>query len=339
MKRERTYRRMTWTDRLKIDALYNAGHSYHFIAKQLGFSTSSIYTEIQHGLYLHMGAELTKRPYHYSAKLAQDYADNQATSKGVEIKLGHNHTYARYIAQEVCKGHSLDAIVGTLRRQGKWTVSTPTLYRYVDKGYIPGITNKNLPEKPRRKQKHKKIRPAARPPKGLSIEQRPQEINRRITFGHWEMDSVIGKAKGNRESFLVLTERKTRFEIILRAQGKTSAATVKCLESTLSKFPQGTFQTITVDNGSEFQDCEGMERNRVRIYYCHPYCSAERGSNERANRIIRRYFPKGQSLRKYTQNDCDRVAADMNSMPRRILDYATAAELFAAELANLKTSP
>lgn len=282
-----------------------------------------------------MGAECTRRPYLYSAKLAQDYADCQATSKGVEIKLGHNHAYAQYIAQEVRKGHSLDAIAGRLRRDGSWTVSTPTLYRYVDRGYIPGITNKDLPEKPRRKRRINHVRPAVRPPKGLSIENRPHEINQRLTFGHWEMDSVIGKAKGHKESFLVLTERKTRFEIILRAQGKTSAATVKCLASTLSKFQKGTFKTITVDNGSEFQDCAGMERNHVRVYYCHPYCSSERGSNERANRIIRRYFPKGQSLAKYTQRDCDRVAADMNSMPRKILAYATAAELFAAELAIL----
>ena len=64
------------------------------------------------------------------------------------------------------------------------------------------------------------------------------------------------------------------------------------------------FRSITVDNGSEFQDCAGMERSkrarkpRTKSYYCHPYSAYERGSNEHMNRIIRRFFPKGQALMK-----------------------------------------
>ena len=154
------------------------------------------------------------------------------------------------------------------------------------------------------------------------------------------MDSVIGRAEGQAESLLVLTERKTRYEIILRIREKTSSATVSALERTLSKFPKGTFQTITVDNGSEFQDCYGMEHDkkgnkRLQVYYCHPYTSCERGSNERNNRIIRRYFPKGQSLKRVTQKQCDYVANLINTMPRKILGYHTAQELFEQELAAL----
>ena len=162
-----------------------------------------------------------------------------------------------------------------------------------------------------------------------------------MSFGHWEMDSVIGKAKGKRQSLLVLTERMTRFEIIVRAASKTSAATVSALERTLSKFPQGTFKTITVDNGSEFQDCYGMEHDkrgnrRLTVYYCHPFSSCERGSNERNNRIIRRFFPKGRSMSSVTQKDCDRAAAAINAMPRKILDYRTAAQLFEQEIVKLQ---
>lgn len=340
-KRDAAYHRISWIDRLKIEALYNAGHTYRFIADQTGFSVSSVHSEIQHGLYPHMGAECTRRPLRYSAQLGQDYADVQATSKGVEIKLGHNHAYARYIASEVRQGHSLDSIVGSLRLRGEWTVSTPTLYRYVDRGYIPNLTNKHLPEKPRRKPRKNHVRPAARPPAGTSIERRPLIVSSRTTFGHWEMDSVIGKNKGKRQSFIVLTERLTRFEVIFRVSSKTAAATVRAFECALAKFPKGTFQTVTVDNGCEFADCHGLEygkhkEKRVAVYYCHPFCSCERGSNERQNRVIRRYFPKGHSLAKYTQKDCDRVASGINSMPRKILGYATSADLFAQEIAKLQ---
>ena len=83
------YRRLDWSDRLRIEALYNAGNTCNLIAKHLGFAPSTIYREIKHGLYEHMGAECTKRPYHYSAQIAQDYADYQSTAKGVGISSVH----------------------------------------------------------------------------------------------------------------------------------------------------------------------------------------------------------------------------------------------------------
>lgn len=343
MKRQQkqpAYRRLTWTDRLIIERLFNNGHSRHFIARELNRSVSSISDEIRHGLYTHLGAETTRRPEHYSAQIAQDYADWQATIKGPALKLDKHYDYAYYVAAQIKQGRSPDQITGTLRREGKWTVSTPTLYRYIDRGYIPGITNQNLLEKPGRKPAAKEETTAARAPKGTSIERRPHEVSARSTFGHWEYDSVIGKAEGKQESLIVLTERLTRYEIIVRALDKTSASAVRALNWALANYPPGTFKTITVDNGSEFQDCKGMEHDaqgnkRLSVYYCHPYSSCEQGSNERNNRIVRRFFPKGQSLSHATQEDCDRAAAWMNDMPRKILGYATARERFQAELAKL----
>ncbi|MDY2930060.1 MAG: IS30 family transposase, partial [Clostridiaceae bacterium] len=87
------------------------------------------------------------------------------------------------------------------------------------------------------------------------------------------------------------------------------------------------------DNGSEFADSKGIEfspdgSRRLYAYYCHPYTSCERGSNENANKIIRRFFPKGKSLEKCTSKDCKRVMDYMNNLPRKVLGYRTAAELF-----------
>lgn len=340
MKNTPAYRRMTQTDRLIIERLYNNGASYRSIASVTGFAVSSIHAEIKHGLYPHLGAETSRRPLHYSADIAQQYSEFQATAKGPSLKLAHNHTYANFISSQIRKGCSPDQIAGTLKKSGKWTVSTATLYRYIDRGYIPNVTNRDLREKPKHKRTYRPIK-AKRPPKGTSIERRPSIVSTRQTFGHWEMDSVIGKAKGQRQSLLVLTERMTRCEIILRTFGKSSAATVHALNALIPGFPAGTFKTITVDNGSEFQDCYGMEHDengqkRLTVYYCHPFSSCERGSNERNNRIIRRYFPKGKSLYHVTQADCDCVAAQINAMPRKILGYATAQELFDQELAKLR---
>ena len=146
------------------------------------------------------------------------------------------------------------------------------------------------------------------------------------------MDSVIGKVKGKKQSLLVLTELKTRFEIIFRTSAKTSAATVSALSKIVRRFPSGTFQTLTVDNGSEFQDADGIQSLVPALYYCHPYTSCERGSNENTNRLIRRYLPKGQSMRKITQRDCDSISRNLNNMHRKVLGYRTAAELFEEHL-------
>ena len=94
-------------------------------------------------------------------------------------------------------------------------------------------------------------------------------------------------------------------------------------------FPR-VFQTITVDNGSEFADCPGIERSilaegsRTKCYYCHPYSSWERGSNENLNRMIRRKFPKGTSFADVTRKQVQNVEDWMNNYPRKVLGYLTA---------------
>ena len=94
------------------------------------------------------------------------------------------------------------------------------------------------------------------------------------------------------------------------------------------------FQSITVDNGTEFQDCAGMERSkrarkpRTKVYYCHPYSAYERGSNENMNRIIRRFFPKGTNFDKVTAAEVSEVAEWLANYPRRILGWKTPQMLF-----------
>ena len=333
--KERKYRRITWTERLIIEKQYNNKASYSAIAKLLNRAVSSIRYEIKKGMYFHRHTHTWKDIPKYSADKAQQKTDWEATSKGQMLKLGNNHKYAKYVSQQIKQGHSPNTIVETLRNQKQWTVSTPTLYRYIDQGLIPEITNQDLWEKSTRKRSYNKVRKAKRPPKGVSIENRPKSINTRQQFGHWEMDCVIGKAKGHGETVLTLTERKTRYEIIAKLYTRTTKEVAQALKAIVWKYPKGTFKTITVDNGSEFSDYETMKAIVPEIYYCHPYCSSERGTNERHNRIIRRFFPKRQSMKKRTQGDCEYVASYMNNIPRQILNYATPHQRFQAEIDKL----
>lgn len=160
---------------------------------------------------------------------------------------------------------------------------------------------------------HKK---GARASAGTSIEERPEEVNTRATIGHWEMDSVLGK-KRTKPALLVLSERYSRKEIIIKVKDHTAASAVRSLDRLERKMGspafRSVFQSITVDNGSEFADAAGMEQScrsqgqRTKVYYCHPYSSWERGTNENTNGLIRRWFPKGTDFTKVTTQEIQKV--------------------------------
>jgi len=173
-------------------------------------------------------------------------------------------------------------------------------------------------------RKHKKVL-------GMSIEERPESIETRKEFGHWEIDTVEGH-KSNDDALLTLVERKTRNKIIRRIQSNTSPAVTDALQEIFAEYPkvQDVFRTITADNGSEFSELsEQGEGLQIDVYFCHPYASWERGSNERHNGLMRRFIKKGQPIHSYTNKKLEEVEDWMNTLPRRILNYQAPGEAFA----------
>ena len=189
------YRRMTWTDRLIIEKHFNAGASYRVIAQITGFTVGAVYREVQRGLYDHLDSRTYDFQKRYSAKIADDDAQYQSTARCGVIKLGHNHAYAQSVSARIISGESPDAIIGDMRNKQQWTVSTTTLYRYIDSGYIPGVTNKNLINKSRRKRTYHKVR-ASRAPVGTSIESRPQIV---LTAPHSDTGKWIALSARQKE--------------------------------------------------------------------------------------------------------------------------------------------
>ena len=145
----------------------------------------------------------------------------------------------------------------------------------------------------------------------------------------------------------MLTERKTRWEIIIAMRDKTSASVVRALNGIERKigalFPR-LFLTITCDNGTEFSDPEGIEQKRrgkgkrTTVYYCHPYTPSERGSNENQNGLIRRKVPKGADLRTYSPQERKEIEAWLNHYPRGIFGFECSETVFRAELAAILPS-
>lgn len=168
-----------------------------------------------------------------------------------------------------------------------------------------------------------------------SIENRPKEINDRSTFGHFELDTVIGTNKGKHECLMTLTERKTRFEMIFKLQFKTSDEIVKKfnqIKTFMKNNYNKIFKSLTTDNGTEFSNfLEIIKDTKTQIYFCHPYCSGEKGTNEKHNSIIRYFIPKGTLIENYSYEDINNITNWMNNYPRKILNYKTPLEALLEE--------
>ena len=346
----RRFKQLTKADRLKIEALHKAKHTPAEIAEQLGVHRSTIYRELKRGTFTALNSDLTTEE-RYSPDIAHDKYTENLKSKGGALKIGKDIKLANYIEKKIVEDdYSPAAVLGELKATGKEkefsvTICVTTLYSYIDKGIFLQLTNKHLPVKGKRKRKYKKVRrQQARAAAGESIEKRPEEIESRSEFGNWEMDTVIGQRGKSKHSLLVLTERKTRDELLFKLPEHTAAQVVLVLDRLEKKYGEAfseVFKTITVDNGTEFSYCEQMEQSklhdgsRTKIYYCHPYSSWERGSNENINKMVRRKIPKGVNFDYMTDDDIQEVENWINGYPREIHGFMNSGQLFAQELEKI----
>ena len=341
----RTFKHFTWDDRLRLETMLCDGKTQKEIAQRLDFHISSVYREIERGAYYHKKSDWTfeKR---YSADISEQKYRDGLTSKGAGLKIGKDRNLAAYIEHKIIeeKRSPAAALMDIPRSGCAFTVSicVNTLYSYIEKGIFLNLTNRHLPIRGQRRRGYRRIR-RCHAPKGESIERRPMEINERATFGHWEMDTVKGK-RDTKKTLLVLTERQTRQEIMIPMASNTTESVVKSLDTLERRWGEvfgDVFKSITIDNGTEFSDYTGMIKSclrdgaRTEFYYCNPYSSWERGSNENQNKMIRRWIPKGTPLEKYSNEDIEKIETWINNYPRRLHKGRAAVDIFAEQLAAL----
>lgn len=342
------FKHLSQNDRIKMETMLNSGHKVVEVAEYLHVHRSTIYREIKRGEYTHRNSDYTEET-RYSSDLGQKNHDWNAQGKGRNIKIGNDRPLAEYIEGKIIEDkYSPEAALAAAAESGiefTTSISVRTLYRYIDKGIFLKLTNKDLPVKGKRKKHNKRVKVQKRASAGESIENRPDEVKDREIFGHWEMDTVKGKQGVTKSCMLVLTERKTRDEIIVKLPDQKAASVVEDIDRLERKWGDmftKVFRSITVDNGVEFSDYEGLERSvlhegekRTFAFYCHPYSSWERGSNENNNRLIRRHIPKGEDFDEKQDRDIEYIENWINNYPRGIFGFKTSAQLFEEEIRKL----
>lgn len=333
----RKNKHLTVYERGQIQFLHNEGLTPYAIGKLLDRAPNTIRNELQRGLTTQIKAN--KKIEVYLPETGQMSYQRNRLNCGRKSKFLVCHDFIEY-AEDCIRtlGHSIDAICGRANLEGVFhpdeRVCTKTLYNYVDAGLMI-IKNIDLPEKVKRSTKRKKHRKHKKV-LGKSISERPKEIDARTEFGHWEIDSVVGKKTKGEAVLLTLTERMTRKEIIRKLPDMSSESVMKALhrmaEDSGKLFPQ-VFKSITADNGSEFSELSSFPYSD--IYFAHPYTSSERGTNENHNGLIRRFIPKSTSMNGYSNRAIESIQNWCNTLPRKILGYLTPDEAFEEELLQL----
>jgi IS30 family transposase len=338
---------LTREERVLIERMSRGGRPPLDIAEVLGRHVRCIEREIARGLVKHLDSELREKMV-YSSDKGQDVHDLNATAKGPQLKLGNHRDLAEFIRIRILDHKESPAVVA-FRMKGAQlgiTVSTKTVYKYIDMNLIDGVCNESLWEKRQRSNRTTRhvrcLRKA--PGRRQSIEKRPEQVENRQEFGHWEIDLVVGPV-GSDPALLTLVERMTRELIVRKIPDKTQASIWRALNSIEREC--GTenfrkrFKSITADNGSEFLDVDALQKSifsksqRTCFFYAHPYASWERGSNENVNRIIRRFINKGRKIEDFTRSTISIVEDWINNYPRKIMNFKTAQERFNEELERI----
>lgn len=353
MNTRRNFKHLSITKRIQIETLLKHKIPVKEIAESIGVHVSTIYRELKRGTY---EKKVRKHDYYerayktvetYSPDIAEEKYRFNLQNKGLPIKLGNDLELANYIEDRIINGRLTPlSVIGEIKEKRlpfKTSICVRTLYNYIYKGVFLNLSEKNLVFEGKRRKAKKSLPTISRAPKGLSIEMRSPDVLKREEFGHWEMDCVVG-IKSSHSALLVLTERLTRREIVYKMERQTADNVVTCINALERRygelFPK-IFKTVTVDNGAEFTSFDEMQRSvfgnekRTTIYYCHPYCSFERGTNERMNREIRRIFPKGTNFDKVSESDVSKLEEWLNDYPREILRFKTPNSLFLEHFSKL----
>jgi len=334
-------------DRYLLEGYLASGLSVKEISRKLNSHISTIYREIKRGQVKRINTELEEY-LAYRANVAQYSYETKVTKRRHSLKIEKYKELANYIQNKIIREKcSPDVITGRLKQEEQefeGSICTKTLYNYIAKGVFKEVINADLWEKcKRRRRKYRHIRRVGlRNTRARSIEDRSDKVNKRLEYGHWEGDCIVGRRSGKKDGLFTLSERMTREQIIIKIRSSTQEAVLKAMDKIEAAhgclFPEK-FKSITLDNGREFLDWEAIERSalnkrrRTLVYFAHPYSAWERGTNENQNRMIRRFVPKGTDISKLSDKDVKKIEEWMNNYPRKILGYKTPNEL-ALDLTN-----
>ena len=336
---------LTYEERIKIESFFNSKRKYTLeeIGNEINRDKSIISREINRHCKYKWDERTAKYKKIYSAAVAQGEYEYSKKKAGRKCKLSKG--LKQFIEDKIKKEKwSPEEISGYIKKHNiKFEIqpSFQLIYYWIEKKYLK-ITELDLVNKAKLEKKEKKEKAEKLPKhKEKSIHKRPQIIDKKEEFGHWELDCVEG-SKGSKKTYMTLLERLTKKYIVIEMKEHTN----KCIKEAIDKLEdkyrekfKKIFKSMTTDNGHEFLNYDNIEiskydkdKRRTEVYYADPYSAWQKGMNENCNGILRRFIPKGTDLNKITKEKLEEVVKKINGKPRKILNFTSADELFEIEI-------
>lgn len=320
---------LTAADRRVVETLLKRHCTKSEIARELGVDPATVCREI------------SKRstPAGYFAHIAHLNYVTRRKNCGKKPKLSDSKTQT-YVIGKLKIGWSPDEIMGRIKADcdsetlGLVHTCNETLYHWIYTN--PYCKKEKLYQylkqgKKRRTKHHGRKSKRNLIPNKVSIHERPEIVSKRTEFGHWEGDSVI---YANKQAINTLNELYAGIVVFTKLERKTAELTAKAMSCALSNYIA---KTLTLDNGCENAKHELVTENvGVKIYFCDPYSSFQRGSNENSNGLLRRYLPKKANIQELTQDELDDIAWELNTRPRKRLKYLSPIEFYQKNVLNSK---
>ncbi len=316
---KKQYKQLTSNERDLIAIHQATGFSISDIAKMLSRNKSTI------------SRELTRN----AAKSTQVYLSNQAHKRAKnrkkqaamkeELKC---HKIRNFVKNKLKMGWTPQTIAGTLAlNPEKFKISHESIYLYIYKQrpdlvqYLPRAHKKRFKRVPKSNKKTSRI------PNRIAIDQRPEKINNRSEFGHWESDAIVSKQ--SKFSLSVTIERISKLVKIKKIRQNKASFFSKAVIRRMKGLPACARRSITYDNGSENVLHEHInDQLNTNSYFCNPYHSWEKGSVENVNGLIRRFLPKKTDFAKITHKRIKEIEFLLNNRPRKCLNFKTPAQVF-----------
>lgn len=309
---------ITLEERYAIAVLKKRGLSVRAIARELARAPSTISRELSRNRTRHDGA--------YRYELADSYARTRRSRSRRNTRFSKDDW--DLVEQLLSLQWSPEQISGWLKLQGMLSISHETIYLRIwrDKDAGGQLWTHLRQAAKRRRKRYGSHDSRGRLAGKRHISERPPEVETREVAGHWEIDTIKGDSQAA-HSVVTLVERKTGFTAMGKLERHTAAdCTSRCIEL----ISRHRVATVTADNGTEFHSYERIEEaTGALFYFATPHHSWERGTNENTNGLIRQYLPKRKSMAHVTQDDCDAIAARLNTRPRKRLGYKTPEECYA----------
>lgn len=327
------YKHFSIDERERIQLGIWEKRSIRSIARDLKRSPSAVFREIARNLPL--------EHRRYTPRLAHERAMANRKIRGRTERL-KNDCIRQYVIRHLKHRWSPEQISGRIKIDLGETISHEAIYQFIYNqiyqngwGYLkPGHEDLRIYLRRKRKRRiHKGMRICKRMPsfQGISIDLRPNIVEKRIRIGDWESDTV--ESINRKPGINTCIERKTGFALMTKLKNKTSHATMKVIEKRMNDFPNNAKYTITFDNGFENRNWEELENSTgLKAYFAHKYRSWERGTNENTNGLIRDYFPKKTDFTTIREEELSFVEGELNNRPRKRLGWKTPLEVMSVAL-------